>query len=299
MKRIPYLALIILVLCIAFNSCQKELIDPNGSSTTGGTADFRAKINGTQWIASSASASRVSGLISLAGIGGGITIVITLQDSGVHHYTLDLTSLQGAAYVDSASGSTNAFATNQGSTALQSGGSVDITSIDTANKKITGTFRFTVFRAIDSAQRTITEGSFTNISYATTTPPASATDTFNVKIDGVTFTPFSIQGIHLTASSQITVGGTDQAGVKSVTLIFPDTIIPGTYAITTVGGTYSGLYNQDATTFLPSDTGSITILQHNTSTKRIRGNFNFHAKQFPTGTAQAQLTSGYFAVTYL
>ena len=297
MKRIHRLIIIVLTLCFGFYSCQKELTDPNGSSTTtGGTGDFRAKINGTQWIASSASANRGSGVIALAGIGGGKTMVITLQDSGVHHYTLDLTSLQAAALVDSSSGNTNAFATNQGSSSLQSGGSVDITSIDTANKKINGTFRFVVYRALDSAQRNITEGSFTNISYATAPPPASPTDTFNVKIDGVTFTPITIVGIRLTASSQITLSGS--AGAKSVTLIFPDNITPGTYPITTVGGTYSGLYNQDATTFLPSDSGSLTILQHNTSTKRIRGNFNFHAKQFLLGTAQAQLTAGVFAVTY-
>lgn len=282
----------------SFNACQKELTDPGSSGIIGGTGDFRAKINGVQWVASVSGASKVSGNISILGGGSGKQIVITLQDSGVHHYSLTLVSLQAGALTDSSSGSVYAFATNQGSSSAQSGGSVDITNIDTANKKISGTFRFEVYRAVDSMQRSITEGSFTNISYATTTPPSAPTDTFQVKIDGVDFNPFSITGIHLTASSQLSIGGNDQAGVKSVTLIMPDNVAPGTNSITSVGGTYSGIYNRDASTFMSSDTGTITILEHNTSTKRVRGNFNFHAKQFLTGTAQAQLTSGYFAVTY-
>ena len=295
MKRIAHLILTIFVASFTFIACQKELTDPNGSTTPG---DFRAKINGVQWVASVSSATRLNGLISLVGAGSGKQIAITLQDSGVHHYTLDQTSLQVAAYSDSASGSIYAFTTNQGNSLVQPGGSIDITSIDTANKKISGAFRFTVYRAVDSAQRTISEGSFTNITYATNIGTGAPTDSFMVKIDSIDFTPFSIHGIHLTASSQITVVGSDQAGVKSVSLFVPESVVPGTFPITTVGGTYSGLYNKDAATYLPSDSGSVTILEHNISTNRIRGNFNFHAKQFPTGSAQAQLTVGYFAVTY-
>lgn len=300
MKRTALALQTIFLMMVTFNSCQKELTDPNLSTTTttGGTGDFRAKINGVQFIASAASGSRVSGLIAVAGIGGGKQMVITLQDSGVHHYTLDQTSMQAAAYTDSASGSINAFASNQSSNPTQAGGSVDITSIDTANKKFSGTFRFLVYRQFDSTQRTVSEGSFTNISYATTTPPRVSTDTFTVKIDNVLFVPFTISGIHVTLFNQISIGGTDQNGTKSVSVLVPDNVTPGTYPITTIGGTYFGQYNKNATTFLFSDIGQLTILEHNTTTKRIKGNFNFHASEILTPTSQAVLSSGYFSLVY-
>lgn len=294
MKRIHLLTLILLTLSTGFFSCQKELTDPNGTSLTG-PSDFRATINGTPWVAGLSSAARVGGLIGLAGQGGGKTITITLSDSGVHHYILNQNTLSAASYSDTASGSTVAFTSNA---LITTGGTVDITAIDTTNKKISGTFQFTAYRAIDSAQRTITLGSFTNLSYATTTPPASNTDTFTVKIDGTTFTPFSIFGTHVTLLNQISISGTDQAGAKSVGVYVPDTVTPGTYPITTLGGTYFGQYNKDASTFLVSDSGTVTILEHNTTTKRIRGNFNFHATEFVMPTVTAQLSSGYFSVIY-
>ena len=296
MNRLPIVFLGILLSAIALNSCQKELSDPGATTSPIVSGDFRAKIQGIQWVALVSGASRQNGLISLFGNASGKTIVMTLQDSGVHHYTLDPTTPQAGALTDS-SGNIIAFTTNGGATAAQSGGSVDITSIDTANKKMSGTFRFMVYRPIDSASRTITEGSFTNIAYATTLPPPASTDTFRVKIDGVDFIPASIIGLHVTITNQITISGTDQTGVKSVNILIPDNVTPGTYPMTTIGGTYSGLYNKDAATILSSDIGSLTILTHNPTTKRIRGNFNFHATQF-IGTAQAILSAGFFAVTY-
>ncbi|MEP6952031.1 MAG: hypothetical protein ABI863_22265 [Ginsengibacter sp.] len=43
--------------------------------------------------------------------------------------------------------------------------------------------------------------------------------------------------------------------------------------------------------------GTLTILEHNITTKRIRGNFNFHASEVP-GTKVSELTEGYFSVIY-
>ena len=299
MRRIQRLVFIMISLSIGFYSCQKELTDPTGSTTTpGGTGDFRATINGTLWVANLSQGARQNGRLVIEGQGGGKLIAITLADAGSGHYVLDSISSSGsaAAYSDSASGSNVAFATNGGGSIT--GGTVDIT-IDTVNKRFSGTFQFKVFRAIDTAQRNITLGSFTNVSYATTTPPASSTDTFNVKIDGTAFASYSVIGLSIPLLNQIEISGLDQAGTKSVTVYVPNAVVPGTYSIGTIGDNYYGQYNRDASTFLISDTGTLTILEHNTSTKRIRGSFNFHAKQFAvTNPIQAQLTLGYFAVTY-
>src|SRR3979411_83577 len=100
MKRFALFCLLLMGL-FSFNACQKELTDPNGTGVIGGTGDFRAKINGVQWVASVSGASKMSGVISVFGAGGGKQIAITLQDSGVHHYTLSLVSLQAGALTDS------------------------------------------------------------------------------------------------------------------------------------------------------------------------------------------------------
>lgn len=48
------------------------------------------------------------------------------------------------------------FTTNQGINPGDAGGVVNITSIDVANKRISGTFAFRVFRQMDGAQKTLT-----------------------------------------------------------------------------------------------------------------------------------------------
>jgi hypothetical protein len=162
--RIPIILTSLLVLCISLNSCQKEFEDPN-DATINTTADFRAKINGVQFVAAIyGGARRPDSVISIAGKSNdGQQIVFTVADSGVHVYSLDINSFSNVgAYVTS--NSLN-YTTNEGSTPAESGGNLAIVSIDTLKRLISGTFNFKVFRQADGTQRIITEGVFNNISY--------------------------------------------------------------------------------------------------------------------------------------
>ncbi len=299
-RFVPVLFLAVIVL---LQSCQKE-VDFSGSNSNNVSGDFRAKIDGSQWVATrGAGASRFSGFINISGIGlDKKTISITLSDSGVHHYTLDDASFNAAAYIDSNLANPINFSTNQGVNPGDAGGTVDITSIDTVNKKISGTFSFKVFRQMDGLQRTMTEGSFTNISYATSLPPASTTDTFRVKIAGSSWTPSSITGISMPNPPvpSLAIVASDALGVKSVGITMPPTITPGTYTLDILGAQYIGLYNPDSDPnhSQASTSGTLTILEHNTSTKRIRGNFNFHAEAILNPLLNTELTEGYFSVRY-
>jgi hypothetical protein len=301
-----------IALCLfGLMACEKETSFETGSTPTGDTTgnggngggtnvtgDMRAKIDGVQWVADKATgAARMNGLISIAGLSiDKKTIVMTLQDSGVHQYTLYYDGpLNVGAFQDSSLQDISAFATNQGSSASESGGTVNITSIDEVNKKISGTFSFKTKRMVDETYRNITEGSFTNLSYSTSLPPANSTDTFKVKIDGAAFTPAAISGISVMGN--IMLSGTDATGVKGVSLTFPSTITPGAYTLDFLGLTYIGQYNIDMNTFLVAQSGTLTILEHNTATKRIRGTFSFSASEL-TGTKTAELTEGSFSVTY-
>jgi hypothetical protein len=296
---LPFVALSIL---LTFSSCQKEI---NFNSTSQVTGEFRANIGGTQWVANKlAAGSRMAGVINLSGQStDGKILTITLTDSSVHRYILSDVSMNGAAYLDSAT-SLFAMTTNQGEYPNESGGEVNITSIDTVNKKMSGTFSFKVFRQTDGAQLNITEGVFNNISYETSLPPTPSTDTFKVKIAGSLWVPPVVLGAMTPPvpplTSQLGITGTDATVTKSVGLLMPANITPGTYTLDLFGATYVGLYNPnlDPNNSQASTSGTLTILSHNTSTKRIRGTFNFHAQALLNPLLNTQLTEGYFAITY-
>lgn len=304
-KKIGYI--FSLILTVLFFSCQQE-IDPNtgGGGNTGSTGDFRAKIDGVQWVANKTTgATRMSGFINITGVGTDKQLItMTLTDSGVHHYILNDASFNAGAYQDSSLPNVIAFTSNaSGDTAL-AGGYVDITSIDTARKKISGSFRFKVLRAMDNLKRNITEGVFTNISYTTTMAPTPTTDTFHVKINGTLYTPPVVVGVANPAlpplPATLAINGTDQTGSKTVGLILPADIAPGTYTLDFFGGTYIGAYNPDLDPnhSQASTTGTLTILSHNTTTKRIRGTFSFHAEAILNPLLNSELTEGYFSVVH-
>lgn len=155
----------LLFLCTLLNSCQKEFENPNDSSTNT-TADFRAKINGVQFVAAiyGATIRTTDSVISIAGKSNdGQQIVFTVPDSGVHVYSLSFNSISNfGAYVSSTS---LAYTSNEGTTPVESGGNLAIVSIDSVKRLISGTFNFKAFRQLDGTQRTITEGVFSNIPY--------------------------------------------------------------------------------------------------------------------------------------
>lgn len=291
--------IIALSLLVVLVSCQKEYTaeisteNPGSGNTTG---SFRAKINSVQWTADKAAGASFTTagnglprLLNISGLSNDKKIVtITLVDSGVHKYTFGEASMQGAAYFDS----TAAYAYT---TVLD--GMVEITSINTVTKTLSGTFRFKASSQTDNTEIDITEGYFTNIPYieGAILPPSIATDTFHVKISDSLFTPYSISGNAIAFNHTIMVQGSDSAALKTVAITMPDDITPGSYSMAAF--VYYGLYNDSANS-LGSVSGTLKILEHNTATKRIRGNFDFKAENPIDPTIAASLTEGYFSVKY-
>lgn len=268
------------------------------------TGDFRAKIGDVQWVADKyAQCARMNNIINISGLGlDKKTITITVQDSGVHNYTLawDNTSRGAGAFMDSALADVTAFTSNAGTSPDQAGGVLSITSINEVTKTMSGTFSFKAVRQMTGETRTITEGVFNNIPYITSLSPISSTDTFDVKIDGVDFPPTLVAGIKNTVGlSNIAISGSDASGTKTVGIYFPIDVTPGIYTIAGAFSDYFGQYNINSTTFLSSTTGTLEILFHDPATKRVRGRFSFAAEPFPLGGTPVQITEGYFAVTYL
>lgn len=301
--------LVILLLVLVFTACQKEIefspdnpANPSPPTTPGASGSMKAKFDGTQWTANkAAAAARMQGMINISGFSTDRkTLTITLTDSGVHRYILSDVTMNAAAYIDSNDTNPFTLASNQGTYPTTAGGEVNITAIDTAKKIISGTFSFKLYRDMDDKKLNVTEGSFTNLPYTTTLPATPVTDTFRVKIDGTAFAPTSVTGFTVAVMNEIAINATTANGSKAVGLNFPLNIQPGSYTLDLFAGTYKALYNPDTDPMHSKGavSGTLTILEHNSATKRIRGNFDFRGEELLNPVNFALLTDGYFSVKY-
>ena len=289
---------------IGLVSCQKEMSYEPGYNGSGGsgTGSLRMKVNGKQWVADKvAIGSVIGGFINISGQSkDGKTFTITLADDKARKYILSNSitspdSLHAAAYSDSNSITSYAWTTNQGTDTSQAGGWVVVSKIDNSKKTISGTFQMKMYRDLDNTMINITEGVFENLPFENSLPPANASDTFKVKIDGTAWKPASI--VSVSSNGQIAIVANENPINKTVAVIMPSTVTVGTYTMDALAGQYIGGYNPNQSISYASTSGTLTILEHNTTTKRIRGNFNFVAAPF-TGSGSANLTEGYFSVTY-
>jgi hypothetical protein len=151
--------------CTLF-ACHKYTSMENGN---GLPADMLATINGTFWEAADSTQTAVvsTGGITISGIStDGQEVSITLNDTIVGLYVLNQTSACLAVYANLDSVGSYAYSTNQGSDTAQAGGTVNVTSINTAGRTISGIFSFKVYRNSDGSQKNITGGVFYNIPYA-------------------------------------------------------------------------------------------------------------------------------------
>ena len=289
----------LLVVAFVFSACQKEFTLDDGSVVTPGSGNFTARISDTAFTASITAATIQNGIIVVYGNRAGKSILMRVADSGVRNYQFVNTSLFNvAAYTDSnltSSFGVVSFTTN-GWPTDGNYGNMNVTRIDTVSKTISGTFALRVNRQIDSLNRNITQGVFTNIPYTTTAAPLNNTDTFRVKIDGVNFVYQLRVGIK--AFGSVNISAAASSGAPVVGLTMPDNVGPGTYLLDG-SFVYMGQYNPSSTVFLTSDSGRVTIISHDIANKRIRGNFNFLANTAITNLPpNVQLTEGYFNMGY-
>jgi hypothetical protein len=306
MFRVLRLCLIVIAgLSIASCSKEKSVEKNTGGSGSLVNGVLKMKIDGQQWVADAAAGATVeSGIIGIYGISKDKKqFVITLSGTASGTYKLDQVLLNAAALTDSNDTNLNAFASNQGDS-TQAGGTVIITKIDQDKKTISGTFQIKVFREMDNKGKVLTEGIFEDLSFAPVEPPSTGGpggqtgggDTLKVKLNGADMNISVVAGI--SASGVITIVGTETATSRSVGLVIPANITPGQYNIGSLGATYMGTYNSSSTQYLVSESGKLTITEHNTATKRIRGSFEFKAVEVTGGNQSAQLTAGYLSLTY-
>jgi len=297
--KITLSRMLIVALLLSFFGCGKELSYEKGTGgNNGGTGPFRAMIDGVNWVATDASINVLvlNGAINITGTSSdnkAITISLLAQNPGT--YILDANSLGIGTLDEVESGGPVSYTTQSGDTS-QAGGTVVITSIDNSNKTITGTFSFKVYDPASGVTKVISEGVFDHLPYSNMLPPANSADTFSVKIGGTQFVASSIAATNVSGS--IFVQGASSDGSNFVGLLMPQNVQPGSYTLDFNGGQYIGQYSPDPSTILISQgNGTLTIIDNNTTTKRITGTFSFVASDV-TQTQSVNLTEGYFSVGY-
>jgi Family of unknown function (DUF6252) len=118
-----------------------------------------------------------------------------------------------------------------------------------------------------------------------------------VMINGTLWTAPSISESVNAGSLEIV--GSSQDGSKTVGLVMPENVGPGTYSMDFSLGVYLGVYIPSPGLTLISDpSGTLTILANNTVTRRIQGNFQFTAVDLSGASQPSQLTQGFFSVGY-
>lgn len=287
---------LLILLTFGLISCDKETSEENGGVISA-NGDFRASIDGNLWIANTnIYAIRENGTITIHGANTDRkSMTISVADSGIHSYRLSNTSLTNiGVFEDSLVIPIAAWTTNQW---FVDGiyGDLNITRIDTVAKRMSGTFNMNVVRTLDGMTRTITSGVFNNIpytgSYVPPPPPPPLEDTLDVNIDGVSFDHTSLSAI--ASGPALFISASDAGGFPDLGIIFSSAITPGTYSF---NADAQAQYTEDGIDFLDSQSGTLIILEHNTTTRRIRGTFEFTAND--GAPPDVIFTGGYFALTY-
>lgn len=311
MKKINQFLLLFLVATTAIlMSCSTDIepIDPAVTiPNPSKNGQLKVDIDGQTFVATNVQANVSAAAISITGLRSGnndfvqITLPAPLNQIGTHTWAEATANnaILGLIYSNSSSEAfisapmTGDFAAFP---AYVDTAEVIVTSIDTQNKTISGTFSFTGGRVNAAGELIIkkfTNGSFTNIAYAggSTTPSGNS---FSAKMYDVPFNPVTITA---TANSgKILVTGTT-TDMGTITVLFPATVAPGTYPISNVGD-YVGMFlvGTSANAIFAAESGSLTIISHNTTTKKVKATFNFVGKSPVNETTP--ITEGAFEVVY-
>lgn len=277
-------------------SCLKEKsID---STEDGGVGILRMKIDGKQWTANkTATATIMNDYVTIMGASqDNIDLMIQVKTTSAGTFQLDQASAHLAVVQDNNEATPTPYSTNQGANSGVAGGVVNITKIDVATKRISGNFTFKVYRSSDDKTLTITEGFFDNLPFTDGPPPTGTGNSMTLKADGTDWTAATVAGV--ISGDELLIVGSDQTGTRQLSLTVPKDIAKNTYVLDNTSFYYA-VYQANAKIYEAGAAGSLTISEHNTATRTIKGTFQFTAedKGSPPGPNIA-ITNGSFSVTY-
>lgn len=297
MSKLKFLAAFVLIFtAFNFTSCDNEPLDSAIDPNEGGETEealFKADFDGQTF----------STTTTMAYISGGSIIIGAYRSNG-ENFSMILDGTVAGTYPANDNlitytppGSEYGFIGSHPTDENADTGSVIITSINTTDRTISGTFTFTGYWSDESttvAPKTFSNGVFTNIPYTTTNPTG---DTFDATLNSLPFNDTDI------LTSEISVGGQDFISVaaennagQSITVSMRSNLTAGTYTITGNIATDVVQVNfkpESASFGTPATTGSVTIIEKTAT--RIKGTFT---GTVVIGAVTYQITNGAFDVEY-
>lgn len=219
-----------------------------------------------------------NGNLILQGITDVENLTITLSGSSEGVYTLGAMGINRAAFQD--------FLGSIYTTRPFGDGQVVIES--TADNTFSGTFKFNAFRfGLDTLNAQ--KGVFFKVPLivgSTSDEPLPPINLLSATINGVDFEAQTTTASE--ANNLIAINGS--AGNQSISLSFPSILTGGNNPI---GGNITASYTLDGTP-QQAVSGTISIVNHNTTLKEISGTFSFQTE----GVDSVEVTQGQFNVSY-
>ncbi|PTB92543.1 hypothetical protein C9974_12290 [Marinobacter sp. B9-2] len=293
MKKLSFLsAFVVLFAAIGLTSCDSEPVDPvllDNQPQPTGPAVFKVDFSGETFTADETEAVIADGLIAIGGIQGNEQVSIVIPGTTVGTYDGAEVLMAYHPTLDSEYQYWNV------DEELNPTGTVTITSIDTENHTISGTFSFTGYWSnMEENHPSIafTNGSFQNIPY--TGQPVDPVDEefMTATVDGAD-KDFSVI-LAVEAGGMLTFSGTIVSPSSSIQFMVPTTITPGTYSLS--GDEIDdpvGLYHGAGGTFPYSSVSGSLVITSNDG-EYIEGTFEFVAED-PEGDS-VEITDGEFSV---
>jgi hypothetical protein len=277
MKLISKYLLIALAI-ISFGSCSENLEDDNIPA-------IQAVRNGDFFKSEQMSATvNADGTLSVVGQNPLETLEFNLEGDGVGIYRFGAGSQSEAIYTFNGSAP---FSSNLGN----GNGELRLTSVN-AQSGVTGTFSFVSYLANNADSLYMRKGVIFQVPFGGalgTGGGGSSGDSFNANVDGVALNPQTVAGVD--SSGTILVNGANSSA--SITLSFPGTITPGSYAFAS-SGDYTATYTTSGGASAISVTGTLEILTADTAANTVSGTFDF-----VTGPPNNfDITNGTFSVSY-
>ncbi len=276
------------LITFCFFSCS----DDNTEKKIAAPGTMIATIEGDPWISNTVDASMYEGWLSISGTNE-ITVILSVDGKLHGEYEIDGEANPSSSTVGITADTNLYYSSN---TKGDKVGDIIITEIDNTNQTVSGTFVAKVTKQPDGKTVELKDGSFTKIPFVDRSKVVSS---FEAKVNGSNFVSASLG--HQDNGWDMLLYFYDQAG-NSINLAVPANVTPGTYSFgSPPSDLYFAMYNVPGATTLTtyaSQSGSVTITEHDIAGKRIKGTFSFGGKVFPEGDGTVDVTDASFEVYY-
>jgi len=285
MKKVMFLSMIIIAaFSVVITSCEKDETEEENPPT----ASMSATIDGEAWTSDQSGCTVTNGITGIAGTkaqGQTITMTVSQFQEGGYGFSFESTINVAALTNGNVTYTTNSA---QGCT-----GQVYISEINTTDSTLSGNFDFKAYSPYGKGFIEVTDGLFSNIPF-TNEIPATPDNSFEVDIDGTTFTPTSINASSIMGKIMITAS--DSQVSKTIGITVENDITVGTHEMSSFGDVI-GQYNIGTTIIMSASSGTLELTKHDQVAKVLEGTFEFEAEEM-LGTNSASLTNGGFTISY-